>query len=245
MAFVYINTKGENGDCFYIGIGVNKKRPYSKSNRNKHWLNTVNKYGIHYKIVVDNISFEEAKSWEKYLIGLYGRKDLKSGNLVNLTDGGDGSINVVMSEETKRLLSINNARYWKGKKRGEEFCKKMSQAHTGRKVSDEYKAILRERMKGAGNHYFGKKHSDEIRKKISERTKEALSKKNIDFSEKRKDKNVYNFVNEKLGVSLICSRERFVDLYNVHKNGLCSIITGKRISWKGWIVLFDIKKSFK
>ncbi len=38
MAIVYKHIRLDNDTVFYIGIGKNQKRPYSKNYRNKYWL---------------------------------------------------------------------------------------------------------------------------------------------------------------------------------------------------------------
>jgi len=113
MPIVYNHTK-PNGEIFYIGIGVVKKRAYSVHGRNKHWHNTVNKYGYNVKIVCNDVDYETAKQIETYLIKYYGRKDLGFGNLVNMTDGGEGGTN--MSKEEKNKRSIRMTEYNKIKK---------------------------------------------------------------------------------------------------------------------------------
>lgn len=76
---------------FYIGMG-DIKRPYSKANRNKFWHDIVNlnpNYRI--DILFENLTWKEACEKEIEFIALYGRRNLKRGQLVNLTDGGDGT----------------------------------------------------------------------------------------------------------------------------------------------------------
>lgn len=118
MAILYQHKK-PCGEIFYIGIGTNNKRPYSKSGRNKHWKNTVNKYGYNVEILYENLTWEEACKLEIALIKTYGRKDMNTGNLVNMTDGGEGTVginknrrghnkNKPMLEEQKKKISISN-----------------------------------------------------------------------------------------------------------------------------------------
>lgn len=106
---VYQHRRLDTNEIFYIGIGKSEKRAYTKHKRNHHWTNIVNKYGYSVEIVTTCKSWEEACQIEQYLIKFYGRRDLGLGNLVNMTDGGDGTINP--SEET--LLKISESK--KGK----------------------------------------------------------------------------------------------------------------------------------
>jgi len=107
MALLYRHLK-PCGEVFYIGIGISKKRAYSKHGRNKHWLNTVNKYGYEVQILTNNIKYDLAKELEINLISFYGRKDLNLGKLVNMTDGGEGFSNMNLEEKTKRKIRLTN-----------------------------------------------------------------------------------------------------------------------------------------
>lgn len=91
-----------NGEVFYIGIGT-LKRAYSDKGRNKFWRRTVDKYGYEVQILKSNLTWEEATELEIALISFYGRRDLGLGNLVNLTDGGEGVINP--SDEARLKMS--------------------------------------------------------------------------------------------------------------------------------------------
>lgn len=63
----------------------------------------------------------------------------------------------------------NNPMY--GKKHSEETRKKISEAHKGRKLSEEQKAKLSEIEKGEGNPMYGKRHSEETKAKMREKRK--------------------------------------------------------------------------
>jgi hypothetical protein len=91
MAVVYRHIRLDKNEPFYIGIGKEKSRAYSKKNRTKQWKN-VAKNGYEIEILFDDIDYEEAKKKEIEFIALYGRKSEKSGTLVNLTSGGDGTL---------------------------------------------------------------------------------------------------------------------------------------------------------
>ena len=125
MATVYRHIRLDKNEPFYIGIGESERRAYNKVNRSKHWKNIANK-GYEVEVLFDNITWEEACEKERELISLYGRKDLKTGILVNMTAGGEGTFGYRHTEEAKlknRLASLgpNNPQY--GKKRPEHSKK--------------------------------------------------------------------------------------------------------------------------
>jgi len=136
MAIVYTHSKPD-GEIFYVGISKNIYRPSSIKNRNKYWHNVVNKHGYVINILFNNVSYEEAKEIEMYLISYYGRKDLKTGNLVNMTIGGEGVVGNIVSEETKLKMSINNRRPFLNKKHTEESKLKISNSLKGKVQSQE------------------------------------------------------------------------------------------------------------
>lgn len=118
--YIYRHIRLDKNEPFYIGIG-NKKdyaRAYesSISKRNSIWIKIYNKTSIDIEILIEGLSKEEASIKEQEFISLYGRKDLGTGTLCNLTDGGDGIWNCVRSKETKeklrqKKLGSNNHRY--------------------------------------------------------------------------------------------------------------------------------------
>ena len=110
MAIVYQHIRKDSNEVFYVGIGLNEERAYTKDSRNRHWKNIVNKHGYIVEITHKDILWEEACVIEKYLIQFYGRKDLGLGMLVNKTDGGDGIPGMRHSEETRKKISQDNLR---------------------------------------------------------------------------------------------------------------------------------------
>lgn len=118
MPYLYRHIRLDKNEPFYIGIGSDKSynRAYEKGNRrNKIWNKIVNKTTYEVEILLDDITWEHACQKEIEFINLYGRIDLKSGTLANLTDGGDGTIGIIYSEERKKELSNkmkNNPKSW-------------------------------------------------------------------------------------------------------------------------------------
>lgn len=93
--------------------------------------------------------------YEKLLIAKYGRLNLKTGSLCNLTDGGDGPTGMIMSENHKeKLRAINSSR-----PRSEEMRKKISAKLMGHTVSDETK-------KKIGQANSGRVLTDEHKEKL-------------------------------------------------------------------------------
>ena len=141
MAVIYKHLK-PCGEVFYIGIGQEEKRAKSKSDRNNYWHNVVNKYGYEVQILKSDLTWEEACEMEKVLISWFGRRDLGLGTLVNLTDGGEGNVGWVASDETRARMSKSKKgklSHNYGKKASKEAKEKMSISATGRKHSEESK----------------------------------------------------------------------------------------------------------
>ena len=111
MAVVYQHIRLDTNEIFYIGIGKEIKRAFNKTNhRSKYWKNIINKTEYKIDILFDNLTWKEACQIEQYLIKYYGRKDLGLGNLVNMTDGGDGTLGHIriikpLTDETRKKMS--------------------------------------------------------------------------------------------------------------------------------------------
>ena len=102
---VYRHRRKDNNEVFYVGVG-RKKRPYSMYSRNKFWYNIVNKTDYDVEILAKNLSAEDAYELEILLIKEYGRRDLKTGTLCNLTEGGEGCREI--SEITIKKMKENH-----------------------------------------------------------------------------------------------------------------------------------------
>ena len=126
MAYVYRHIRLDKDEPFYIGVGssANYFRAFRKTNRNNHWNNVANITNYEVEILFDDLSDEQARLKEIEFIKLYGRVDLGTGSLVNLTDGGDGCLSRKMTKEI--ASKIGNAN--KGKKHTQEYKDNLSKA---------------------------------------------------------------------------------------------------------------------
>jgi len=134
---VYRHRTLVTNKVFYIGIG-GEKRPYIKEGRNNLWNKVVNKYGYSVEIIQTNLDWDSACELEEFLISLYGRRNLNTGYLVNLTNGGEGSTGKVVSNYTKEKLRTINT----GKKLSQETKNKIADSNRKRTMSEYMKKKL-------------------------------------------------------------------------------------------------------
>lgn len=161
MAYVYRHIRLDKNEPFYVGIGNDEdyKRSKIKANRSIYWKNITNKTVHEVEILLGNLTWEQACQKEIEFILLYGRKDLSTGTLVNMTNGGEGTPGIKRSEEYKLKLSErqkDGKAYWFGKNHSEETLQKMSEIKKGKLPSQETKEKLRLASTGSKNAWFGK-----------------------------------------------------------------------------------------
>ena len=121
---VYLHVKKGTNDVFYVGIGINKRRAYSTSNRNNRWHKVVDEFGYDIRIVNEVESYDDALYIEAELIEAFGRAVDNSGQLTNLNKGGGGNLGNIHTEDTKRRMSKAK----KGKILTEETKRKISES---------------------------------------------------------------------------------------------------------------------
>ena len=148
--YVYAHIKDVGNIPFYIGIGkkLKYKRAFDKKGRNKLLAKIANKYSCFSSILFGMLSFKEACEIEKNLISNFGRIDLKTGTLSNLTDGGEGGCGVKLSDERiEKIRKANTGRKHKPetilkfnqRKQTEETKLKIKNLKTGLRASDHTK----------------------------------------------------------------------------------------------------------
>lgn len=112
--YIYFHINPVTNEVFYVGLG-SRKRAYDNKRRSKWWKSVVNKYGDPIiKIEIDNLTWEDAKEWEMLFIKHYGRRDLRLGTLVNMTDGGDGALGYKHTPEfIDKMKNIERNEKWR------------------------------------------------------------------------------------------------------------------------------------
>ena len=206
---IYRHISSDTGNVFYVGIGCSKYRPYSKSGRNKYWHNIVNKHGYYVQILATNLSKDDACELEELLIQTYGRRDLGTWILVNMTNGGEGTNK--MSIESIKQRSDKLRKY----KLSEERKQYLREIFKGRYVSEETRLKQSMSKKGKNNPFYNCKHSDMTKKKMSECRQGNLNPKS---------KIVINTENGFFYETI----QEASEIYNINKVTLADYLRGKR-----------------
>jgi hypothetical protein len=151
----------EDKTPYYIGKGQSN-RAYRRSKRDIKPPKDKSRI----LILKNNLTEEEAFKHERYMIAVFGRKDLGTGILYNRTDGGDGASGRIPNEETRRKISEAH----KGKTHSKETRRKLSQAHKGKTLSEEHKRKMSKSLMG-NDHSKGNKIDREIVNKLRNQRK--------------------------------------------------------------------------
>lgn len=159
--YVYIHIRPDTGAVFYVGKGSarrpgSRERAYAKKPRNKYWHNIVSKAGLEVEIVAEYENNKEALATEQRLIKFFSRK-----NLSNMTDGGEGTIGMEVSDELRRKRSVNSSG-----PRSQEWVAAIRRARKnggnggvvkkGDKLPDWWRDRISDAVKGENNHMYGR-----------------------------------------------------------------------------------------
>jgi len=105
--YVYAYLR-KDGSPYYIGKGSGKRAYKNQRNTPKPKDSNL------IQIIESNLTEEEAFTLEKSLIEKYGRKDLGTGILRNMTNGGDGASGKIWSESSKLAVASAKRKWHEG-----------------------------------------------------------------------------------------------------------------------------------
>ena len=138
FASIYVLKHPETGKVRYVGktartlekrLGEHLRSSKSYSHRCANWIKSLQKQGLTPSIeLLEKVNLSELEEKEIAWIKKFREEGL---DLTNLTDGGEGTI---------------------GLKRSAESRKKMSMAHKGKKLSEEHKRSISKALKGRKKH---------------------------------------------------------------------------------------------
>ncbi len=195
---IYVITNKINSKQ-YIGKTIQEPQRYWESHKarcnsgvKKYLYDSMRKYGI------ENFSFNiieeiEAETYKELNNKLNSLEILyiktyksKTPHGYNLTDGGEGTVGYVFTEEHRKNLSEamkGKPSPRKGVKLSKETRKKLSEARIGR-------------FKGEENYFYGKKHTEE--------TKELIKKKNTEYQNRPEIKKINQLKQESRIPVIMC-----------------------------------------
>ncbi len=168
----------KDGSPYYIGKG----KEYRMYNQKGHNISPPRDKSL-IVMMENNLTEIGALALERFYIRWYGRKDIGTGILRNMTDGGEGTSGWIPSEDTRKKISqskinpsqetrkrlslskIGKKSWCKGKKMNDEFRKNVSLNHAD--------------ITGNKNPMYGKKHSPETLEKMRKKALERESRKRL------------------------------------------------------------------
>lgn len=110
--YLYRHIRLDKNEPFYVGVGTKKKgntfiqvyvRAYTRHDRRIIWKRIVSKTDYEVEIIMESNDRSFLLKKEIEFINLYGRIDLGTGALSNLTDGGEGTTNKSREQLDKEL----------------------------------------------------------------------------------------------------------------------------------------------
>lgn len=195
MFFVYVHRR-PNGSPFYVGKATYQSRAFLFKHRSLFHKRIVAKYGVE-NITVSVLEFATEKEAFAAEIEYIARFRAEGHRLANLTDGGDGAVGFVHSEEErKRRAAFMTGRkpleatrkLWseqrKGRRPTEETRRKLSLIRTGKSINQPLRPwqapIISARFKGvpkseAHKAKIAAAHLGKIQGPASEETKAKMS----------------------------------------------------------------------
>jgi hypothetical protein len=163
--------------------------------------------------VQEGLTEQEAFKLEQYCIALYGRIDLGTGILRNLTDGGEGASGHRPSESVRRKMSLSHMGKpgKRGRKLTEETKRKMSQSHLGQTRSQEHRNRMSQGRLGM---------------KFSEKHRNSMARARLMY--------LYELVDPNGEIYITDNMREFVKQYGLNQAAMGKVVNSKARHHKGW-----------
>jgi len=170
-SYVYIIFRSDGRPC-YVGKGRGERwRRHDRHKQNPHLGAIFAKADGKLPVVKikECLTNEEAVALEILLIDTIGREH-NGGPLVNLTDGGEGTVGAVMSGEWRANRSKKAKELWQdpAHRQAMSELRRGNQHKKGKPNSKLWHKLTSERMRG-NTHTLGMRHSEESKNKLKQR----------------------------------------------------------------------------
>jgi hypothetical protein len=145
----------EDGTPYYIGKGKGKRAYNQHKRKGRGFLPIPPKNRIIF--LKQNLTEDEAFKHEIYMIAVFGRKDLGTGILLNLSNGGEGPSgaipwNINKSHQLETIEKIRKKAI--GRIMSEDARLQMSKSQIGRKHPEKVKKKISQKQLGKNNHNY-------------------------------------------------------------------------------------------
>lgn len=241
--YVYIYWRLDTNTIFYVGKGSGRRWKNLKK-RNSHFMGIINKEDllIATEIIKNNLTENEAFYWEErvinelvfnygYSIDIKGNDtvDKRYKHLVNQTWGGEGSSGIKVPQERKEKIS-NTLKGKMAKENNPMWKKSWKEGKTEEELEEIRLKRIENIPKGKKHWNYGRHHSEETKKKMSENRKGKRLSKERREAMKGKRKGLKN--NKTKSVICLTTKKIFITMteaseyYNVNKNQITKCCLG-------------------
>lgn len=212
MNYYVYQYNRKDGTPYYIGKGKDKRAWQSHRRANGTQLLPKDKSRI--KIVKDKLTEAQAQALEKKLIKKFGRKDLGTGILRNVSDGGEGASGYKQSKSTIEKRAA--------KMRG----RKLSPDHIQKLIENHHK-----KQPGYTAPDLGDRHPM--------RQKNVIKKFKGDNNYQTKpefkyNSQIYSWKNKNTGECVTMTHLSFYRKFNLRSSNVVRVIRGQAKSVSGW-----------
>lgn len=168
-SYIYIIFR-PNGTPCYVGKGTGDrwKRHDRKEKQNPHLWNIIKQAGGDPPTVIikDGLNDKDALEFEIAFIKAIGR-EINGGPLVNMTDGGEGTVGAKMTDAWREHRSLQALKVWQRPEfRAKVLREDRNRSGNKNPRTEEFKKIVAEKLKG-NTHTLGYSHTQETKDKMS------------------------------------------------------------------------------